>query len=389
MDLKNPRLRWQLAALTFTRVVVSTANRMVYPFLPVIARELAVGPETAALAIALRSGLGLLGPLLGSIADTRGRRPAMILGLALFAGGMALIAGWPVYVSLLIGLIVSGAGNIIVDSSIYAYLGDKVPYAQRGTAVGIIELGWSGAYVIGIPIAGMLFSRVGWAAPFALLAVLGLGSAILLRRVVDADPRSSDDRPSFVRGMRLILAQRAAIAALGVSFLMVTANQSINIMYGVWMEGTFQLQVEQLGAASSVIGIAGLAGVGLVILFSDRLGKRRAVALGISLNALVCLTLPFAGGSLIVALLSLFLFYLSFEFSLVSAIPIFNELVPAARATLLAANVAAFSLGDAVGAFIGPLLFQSGLLANVLAAVALNLVALVVLLLFVRIPKTA
>ena len=83
-------------------------------------------------------------------------------------------------------------------------------------------------------------------------------------------------------------------------------------------------------------------------------------------------------------MLSLFFFYLSFEFSLVSAIPIFNELVPGARATLLAANVAAFALGDAVGAYLGPLLFQSGLLANSLAAVALNLVALVVLLLFVR-----
>jgi predicted MFS family arabinose efflux permease len=377
-----------LVAFTFTRVVVSTANRMVYPFLPVIARELAVGPETAALAVALRSSLGLLGPLLGSIADTRGRRPAMVLGLALFAGGMALIAGWPVYLSLLIGLVVSGAGNIIVDAATYAYLGDKVPYAQRGTAIGIIELGWSGAFVIGIPIAGLLFSRLGWAAPFALLAVLGLGSAVLLRRIVDADPPSSDDRPSFARGMRLILDQPAAIAALCVSFFIVTANQSINIMYGVWMEGTFQLQVEQLGLASTVIGFAGLAGVGLVILLVDRLGKRRAVALGIGLNALVCLTLPLAGASLTLALLSLFLFYLSFEFSLVSAIPIFNELVPAARATLLAANVAAFALGDAVGAYFGPLLYQSGLLANSVAAIALNLVALAVLLRFVRLPQT-
>jgi predicted MFS family arabinose efflux permease len=313
----------------------------------------------------------------------------MVLGLALFAGGMALIAGWPVYMALLIGLIVSGAGNIITDASIYAYIGDKVPYRQRGTAVGIIELGWSGAFVIGIPIAGILFSRVGWWAPFALLAVLGVATAILLRRMVDADPLSSDDRPSFAHGMRLVLGQRAAIAALLVSFLIVTANQSINIMYGVWLEETFQLQVEQLGTASSVIGIAGLVGAGLVVLFSDRLGKRRAVALGIGLNALVCLALPFAGGSLTLALLSLFLFYLSFEISLVSAIPIFNELVPGARATLLAANVATFALGDAVGAYIGPLLFQSGLPANALAALALNLTALTVLLLFVRIPQAA
>jgi predicted MFS family arabinose efflux permease len=282
---------------------------------------------------------------------------------------------------------VSGAGNIIVDAAIYAYVGDKVPYNQRGTAVGIIEVGWSGAFVIGIPIAGVLFSRVGWGAPFALLAVLGLATAILLQRIVDADPLSSDDRPSFRYGMRLILGQRAAIAALCVSFLMVTANQSINIMYGVWLEDTFQLQIEQLGTASSVIGIAGLVGVGLVVLFADRLGKRRAVALGISLNALVCLALPFVGKSLTLALASLFLFYLSFEFSLVSAIPIFNELVPAARATLLAANVATFALGDALGAYIGPLLYHSGLLANSLTALSLNLAALAMLLLFVRIPK--
>ncbi len=50
----------------------------------------------------------------------------------------------------------------------------------------------------------------------------------------------------------------------------------------------------------------------------------------------------------------------------------------------MAATLAFLSLGDALGALIGPLLIRSGLGANVIGTVVINICGLVVLALFVR-----
>ena len=61
-----------------------------------------------------------------------------------------------------------------------------------------------------------------------------------------------------------------------------------------------------------------------------------------------------------------------------------TEIVPGARATLMATNVAAIALGDALGASIGPFLFQWGIITNVAVTVAINLLAFMILIFFVE-----
>ena len=75
----------------------------------------------------------------------------------------------------------------------------------------------------------------------------------------------------------------------------------------------------------------------------------------------------------------LFFFYLSFEFTLVSSIPLMTEILPGARATLMSFNVAALSLGRALGAPLAPLLYGFGFLAIAAGAVVFNAIALLAL----------
>ena len=58
-----------------------------------------------------RAALGVIGPLFGSLADTRGRRIASLVGLGLFALGMALVAVWPTYPALVAGLLLAAPRN--------------------------------------------------------------------------------------------------------------------------------------------------------------------------------------------------------------------------------------------------------------------------------------
>jgi predicted MFS family arabinose efflux permease len=87
------------------------------------------------------------------------------------------------------------------------------------------------------------------------------------------------------------------------------------------------------------------------------------------------------------ALFGLFLFYLTFEFALVSSVPLMTEVLPSARATVMAFTTASVSLGRALGALIASPLYLYGessaripdMLPNAIAAILLNAAALVAL----------
>jgi predicted MFS family arabinose efflux permease len=111
------------------------------------------------------------------------------------------------------------------------------------------------------------------------------------------------------------------------------------------------------------------------------------VAVGVILNILAGLALPFLGSSQAGAFIGLFLFYLTFEFAIVSSIPLMTEVFPPARATLMAGNLAAHSLGRALGALVTAPLFALGqaslstpdILPSALASAAFNLLGLLAL----------
>jgi predicted MFS family arabinose efflux permease len=129
-----------------------------------------------------------------------------------------------------------------------------------------------------------------------------------------------------------------------------------------------------------VIGISELTGEGLVALTTDRLGKPRALALGLGGNILASLLLPIVGRTEVGALLGLFLFYITFEYVLVSHIPLMTEVMPNARATLLSFNVMGHSLGRTIGALMATFMYERlGFLPVTLIAILFNLFALLAL----------
>lgn len=378
-------LRAQIVAFTLTRLVLNTGHRMVYPFLPAIARGVGVPLETAALAVTARAALGVIGPLFGSLADTRGRRIAALVGLGLFALGMALVAVWPTYPALVAGLLLASAAKLIFDPAMQAYIGDRVPYVRRGRALAVTELSWSFAFLLGMPLIGWLMARSGsWRAPFPWLALLALIAIVGLARVIPPDRPAPGTRVSLRTGARIIRQHPAALGALAAALLIGLANETVFIVYGAWLEDAFELKVAALGLASAVIGLAELGAEGTVAAVVDRIGKRRAVILGTLGNAVMAILLPVVGFSVGGALAGMFVFFLTFEFALVSLIPLMTELVPGARATLMAGNVAVFSVGRMLGALLGPALFAYGLSANTTVAALMNVAAVVAVALLVK-----
>jgi len=368
----------QIIAFTITRVIINTLHRMVYPFLAVLARGVGVDLVSMSYALTARSLVGSVGPFAATVADRRGRRFGMLFGIGLFTLGTAIVVFWPTFPALVLSIIFSTLGKYIFDPSMQAYLGDRIPYAHRGRTIAVTEFGWSLAFILGIPLVGFLISRYGWMAPFPLMALLGV---LIFAGLFGMLPK--DGKPAGTNRSRdtfkVILTSVPALAGLAVGLFSSAGNEVVNLIFGVWLEDSFGLQIAALGAASAVIGLSELVGEGLVAAFVDRLGKPRAIGLGLAANCLAALAFLFLGRTQAGAMVGLFFFYITFEFTLVSIIPLMTELLPSARATLMAFNVAALSLGRALGDLLAPRLYGLGFWFIVLGAVGFNLLALAAL----------
>jgi predicted MFS family arabinose efflux permease len=293
---------------------------------------------------------------------------------------------WPSYWGFALTLVLSMLGKFTFDPAMQAYLGDRVPYERRGTVLAITEFGWSGAFFLGMPLVGFVISRFGWLAPFPMLALLGGLSFLILMRMLPADPPPSQEGAGMLVNFRTVFRHGPAVAGLLLVVSTTVANELVNLMFGVWLEDSFALKLTALGAASAVIGLAEVFGEGLVGLASDWLGKRRAIAFGLLGNFLAALALPRLGGSVPGALLGLFLFYLSFEFTFVTIIPLMSEVLPPARATLMAMGMASASLGRALAAWATPPLYAFSFELTTGASAVITLLGLLALR-FVVVPE--
>ncbi len=377
------KTRTQIVVIGLLRVILNTMHRMVYPFLTIFARGLGVDVTAISFALAGRNLAGIVGPAFGPIADVRGRRFVMLTGIAFFTIGVGAVAIHPGLFTFAVALILAILSKSLFDPAVQAYFGDRVPYEQRGTAIAVIEMAWSLSFIAGVPAMGFLIAHFGWSAPFPVLAVLGIGMFAIIARMIPHDrPAHGEGKqaePAWAN-LRTVLTSVPAIAGISIALWSSMANESVNLVFGVWLADSFGLQIAALAGASAVIGVAELSGESLVALITDRLGKARAVLLGLSVNTVAALLLPFLGRTEPGALVGLFLFYISFEFMIVSQLPLMTEAVTGARGTVMAVNMVGFGVGRSLGALLSTFVYaQLGFPAVTLVAAVFNVLAMLAL----------
>ncbi len=364
-----------VALLTVTRLVVNTAHRFVYPFLPAIARGLGVSLGGAGFLVSARWLAGLATPVVvGVVGRGERRRRLAVAGALLFVVGAGVTAATNVYAGAMVGFVLMGIAKPAFDIAAQTYVADRTPYATRARYLGILELTWAGGLLVGAPAAGLLIDRYDWNAPFWALAAAMAVLAAALAWVLDPD--TGGDGVALGR-LRL---SSPAVALLVVGGLFSTAAELIFVVFGAWLEEAYGLSLLALGGAATVVGLSELTGEGAVLAFTDRIGKRRSVAIGLGVSITGYALLAFEPGGLAVGVGLVAMALLGFEFTIVSAIPLATEVVPGARARYLAWFAVAMGAGRAAGAALGPRLFDTfGLAGNALVAVVLDILAFGVL----------
>jgi predicted MFS family arabinose efflux permease len=373
---------------SFCRLIIFTPMRMIYPFLPALARGMKVNLESISLVVSASMITSAIAPFMAPVAERRGRKTGMLLGLAFFILGALALAVRPTLWAFFLSLFLINLGDNVFTPAAQAFLGDRIPFDRRGASLAVLEIGWSLSFIICVPLAGLLIDRYGWQSPYVVLTLAGLLVTLLFLWWVPGDTRSAFAQGHLLSDLKRVLTYPPALAGLMVGVGIMAGNQVVSLVFGAWMEDSFGLQIAALGLASALIGFAELGGEGLSALLVDRLGKIHAVTTGLGANILLAGSLWLLPHSLWAVFAWLMLFYLSFEFAIVCTLPLMTEVLPQQRATTMATYLAAASVGIGIGAWLAPLFYTRGIWANGMVCVAFDLAALLVLSL-VRLGKEA
>ncbi len=259
----NPRRRWILAIAAVSVLVAAMDTYVIVLALPAIMADVGVGIDQLQAATPIVSGF-LLGyivvmPLLGRLSDIHGRRPLLLLCLAVFAAGSLVTASATDLGSVVAGRALQGLGGGGLVPVTLALVADLWPPDRRGVPLGIVggvqELG----SVLGPLYGGLILSVASWQLIFWLnlpiAGALALGLVVAGRHgePTAAPPagRARLDRASILLACVALGAGCLAIAAPGPLRDSVTFGVAYSALGGlVWLS---PIALVAAGAAAALI----------------------------------------------------------------------------------------------------------------------------------------
>jgi EmrB/QacA subfamily drug resistance transporter len=343
--------RWALAGLSLSMLMPSLDTSIANVALPSLARSLGA-PFAAIQWVVLAYFLAITTLIVGAgrLGDIVGRRRLLLAGIGLFTVASLLCGVAPSLWLLIAARAAQGLGAAVMMALTLAMVGEIVPKARTGSAMGLLGTMSAIGTSLGPSLGGVLIAGFGWRSIFLVNIPIGILNLVLAARTLPADRPAGPDRPRFdavgtlllaltlaayalamteggalrlgllaaaaVSGMVFVLAQRQAAAPLlrlgmfrdaslsaGLinSVLVMTVMMATLIVGPFYLSRAFGLDPARVGLIMSVGPlVAALAGVPAGRLV-DRFGARRLALAGLAGLAAGLLALAFAPGRLGVA----------------------------------------------------------------------------------------
>lgn len=377
-----------LLALAVGGFGIGLTEFVILGLLPEVSDDFAVSETTAGYLIsgyALSVAIGAIGL---TLALTRVPRKTALLGLmVLFIAGNLISAVAPDYTTMMIGRIVAalchgaffGIGAVVASELVTA--------DRKARAIAFMFGGLTIANVLGVPLGTLLGQAAGWRSTFWAITFIGIVSFVGISLLVPAHTGSARTQGAGVRR------ELSAFRSAQVWFSIAVTILGYGGMFGAFTYIAFTLTEVSGFPSGAVPWLLVLFGVGL---FAGNLLGGRAADVDLPrtlLATLAVLTLVLAGfaltaGSQVATVVSLALMG-AVGFATVPGFQM-RVMAYAEHAPTLAsgANIAAFNVGNALGAWIGGLTLAAGLgyTSPLWAGAAVTLAGLAVLLVAVRAP---
>ena len=209
---------WALASLSLAMLMSSLGTSIANVGLPSMAEAFAASfPQVQwiVLAYLLASTTLIVG--VGRLGDVVGRRRLLLAGIALFTAASVLCAAAGTLWLLIAARALQGLGAAIMMALAMALVGEAVPKARMGSAMGLLGTMSAIGTALGPSLGGALIAGLDWRALFLVNLPLCLLAYLLAHRGLPADTGRKADLAGFDRLGTLLLALTLAAYALAMT----------------------------------------------------------------------------------------------------------------------------------------------------------------------------
>lgn len=369
-----------LFALALGGFGIGLTEFVIMGLLPEVAADFAVSEAVAGYLIsgyALAVAVGAIGL---TVAITRIDRKKALVGLmVIFIAGNVLSALAPSYEMMMLGRIVAALSHGAFFGIGAVVAANLVPANRKAAAISLMFAGLTLANVLGVPIGTFIGQAAGWRSTFWVISVIGVVSLVGIALLIPATAGRT--------GGGSILAEFRIFRSGQVWASMIITVLGYGGMFGAFSYIAFTLTGVSGFAASTVPWLLVLFGVGLFV--GNIVGGRAADrnlgrTLLVLLVGLIVILVAFALlASSQVATLVLLVLMGGFGFATAPGLQMRIMNFAGDAPTLASgANIAAFNVGNAFGAWVGGLTIAAGLgyASPLWAGAAVTLAGLVALL---------
>ncbi|KRE71531.1 MFS transporter [Arthrobacter sp. Soil762] len=369
-----------LIALALGGFGIGLTEFVIMGLLPEVAADFQVSEATAGWLISGYALAVVVGALVLTAAVTRfERKPVLAVLLVLFIAGNLVSAIAPDYGMMMIGRIIAALAHGAFFGIGAVVAADMVAPTKKAGAIAIMFTGLTAANVLGVPFGTMLGQAAGWRSTFWAITVIGV---IALAGILALVPKTGhgDTTPGTLSSELRAFRSGQVWLSILVTIL------GYGGMFGAFTYIAFTLTEVSGFAASTVPWLLIVFGVGLFV--GNTIGGKAADrnvdrTLVVVLSVLVVVLVGFAltAGNQALTVASIVLMG-GFGFATVPGLQMRVMKYASSAPTLASgANIGAFNVGNALGAWLGGVTITAGLgyTSPIWAGAGITLLGLVVM----------
>jgi EmrB/QacA subfamily drug resistance transporter len=216
---RTPSVRGALAGLSLSMLLSSLGTSIANVGLPTLAQAFTASfQEVQWIVLAYLLAITTLIVSVGRLGDITGRRRLLLAGIFLFTAASVLCGFAPTLWLLVAARAAQGLGAAVMMALTLAFVGETVPKAKTGSAMGLLGTMSAIGTALGPSLGGVLIAGLSWRAIFLVNAPLGLLAFLLVHRYLPVDRREpKTDRAGFDNVGTLLLTLTLAAYALAMT----------------------------------------------------------------------------------------------------------------------------------------------------------------------------
>jgi|SRR5690625_190027 len=182
-------MNFKVFILAIAAVTVGLVELIVGGILPIIADDLQVTIGTAGQLITVFALVyAISGPVLLSLTAKTERKKLYLITLGVFFLGNVMTYFSPTFLFIMIARVITAMSASLIIVLSLTITSKIVEPAYRARALGIIYMGISSSLVLGVPIGIVITNIFGWRTVFLGIAVLSIGSMVLIYTFLEKIP---------------------------------------------------------------------------------------------------------------------------------------------------------------------------------------------------------